>query len=174
MSGTRKVRLGGGYVPALCNIIGTLLVLAVFALTLPLAVPRLLGYEVFDVVSGSMEPAIPVGSVIYVRAVEPEDVQVDEVIAFRSSGAVVAHRVMANRTSLGEFVTKGDANNVEDLPIPHDALIGKVVMSVPVLGMFMAQYASAVGKLCLALVLGGGVMLNILAERMRSVRAIRE
>ncbi|MBR3234017.1 MAG: class B sortase [Atopobiaceae bacterium] len=170
-----RSRTGDGLAPSLCNIFGTLLIVAVFALILPLAVPQLLGYQVFDVVSGSMEPAIPTGSAIYVRAVEPQDVQEDEIIAFHEDDAVVAHRVLANRTSLGEFVTKGDANNVEDLaPIPYDALIGKVVMTIPALGMFMALYTSTVGKVYLFLTLACGVMLNMLADRMRTANLMRE
>ena len=79
--------------------LGTLFIVAVFALTLPLTIPRLMGYQVFSVISGSMEPAIPVGSVIYVREADASEVQVDEIIAFYDEGSVVAHRVVANRTS---------------------------------------------------------------------------
>jgi sortase B len=154
--------------------LGTLFIVAVFALTLPLTIPRLMGYQVFSVISGSMEPAIPVGSVIYVREADASEVQVDEIIAFYDEGSVVAHRVVANRTSLGEFVTKGDANNTEDLfPIPYDALIGVVALHVPYVGRAMAIYASDVGKVYLMLTLACGVMLNILADRLRRNRSRR-
>ena len=168
----RSKRVSTGFAPVFCNVIGTLLIVGVFALTLPLAVPQMLGYQVFDVVSGSMEPEIPVGSVIYVRPVDPADVQEDEVIAFNDGDSVVAHRVVTNRTSLGEFVTKGDANNVEDLhPTPYDAVVGKVAMSIPFVGHAMSLYASNVGKVYLFLTLACGVMLNILADRMRRQRS---
>ncbi len=57
---------GGKLIPALCNLLGTLILVLVIASCLPLTVPRLFGYEIYEVVSGSMEPEIPVGSVIYV------------------------------------------------------------------------------------------------------------
>lgn len=170
----KKGNQKGRIVPLACNVIGTLLVLLVFALALPLSVPRFLGYEIYDVVSGSMEPAIPTGSVIYVRKVEPAEVQVDEIIAFYDRGSVVAHRVVINRSSLGEFVTKGDANNTEDLaPIPYANLIGVVALHVPYVGEVMALYASNVGKIYLVLTLACGIMLNVLADQLRRQRSLR-
>ena len=158
--------------PVLCNVLGIFLIVLVLALILPLTLPRMMGYEVFNVISGSMEPAIPMGSVIYVTHVEPEDVQVDDVIAFIDDGSVVAHRVVTNRTSLGEFVTKGDANNTEDLfPIPYDSLIGVVALTVPMAGAAMSLYSSPVGKVYLFMTLACGVMLNILADRLRTRRS---
>lgn len=174
---SNATRRGGDVVPTLMNVLGSTLIVAVFALTLPLVVPKLLGYQVFDVISESMEPAIPVGSVIYVREAEPSDVQVDEVIAFMDDGDVVAHRVVANRTSMGEFVTKGDANNAEDpKPVPYDELLGVVAMHVPVVGRFMSLYASTFGKVYLGLALGCGIMLNMLADakRREASRAARQ
>ena len=50
---------GGSFFPALCNFIGTLILLLVIAVSVPLSLPRYLGYEVFNVVSGSMAPEIP-------------------------------------------------------------------------------------------------------------------
>ena len=44
--------------PALCNILGTLVLVSAILVCLPAVVPQALGYEVFCVVSGSMEPGI--------------------------------------------------------------------------------------------------------------------
>ena len=49
---------GGKLFPALCSVFGTLILLSVIAVFLPLTVPRLMGYEIYEVVSGSMEPEI--------------------------------------------------------------------------------------------------------------------
>lgn len=69
-----------------------LILIAVVAVCVPMTLPRLLGYEVYVVVSGSMEPAIPVGSALYVESVPPEEVEVGDVIAFYDRGAVITHR----------------------------------------------------------------------------------
>jgi signal peptidase I len=58
------------YVPAFCSLIGTLMLLVVIAAALPLTVPNFMGYDVYNVVSGSMEPTIPIGSIIYVKDTE--------------------------------------------------------------------------------------------------------
>ena len=72
-SGQPSRKKGGGIIPALCNIAGTCMLLAVIAASLAVTVPRFLGYDIYEVVSGSMEPEIPVHSVIYVEEAAPED-----------------------------------------------------------------------------------------------------
>ena len=164
----RPGKKGGRFAPALCNILGTLILTAVIAGLLPVTVPRLLGYEIYNVVSGSMEPEIPVGSVVYVKAAEPAEIQAEDVIAFQRDGDTVTHRVVRNLRIEGTFVTKGDANAAEDLDeIPYAALIGRVEAHVPVLGNLMALYTSFLGKLYMLIFAACGAMLNLLAARMR-------
>lgn len=163
-----KRKSGGKLTPALCNVLGILLILAVIAVTVPLTLPRYWGYEIYNVVSGSMEPAIPIDSVLYVTSAYPEEVKEGDIIAFENEGSVVAHRVVINRTSLGEFVTKGDANEDEDPePIPYDALVGRVEHIVPLLGKAMQLFSTNVGKAYLMMTAACGVMLNMVAERKR-------
>ena len=58
-----------------CNIFGTVMLVALVLVCLPLTVPRLFGYHIYTVISGSMEPAIPTGSLVYIQEMEPEDVK---------------------------------------------------------------------------------------------------
>ena len=155
-------------VPAFCSLLGTLLLLLVIVFCLPLTLPSLMGYEVYEVVSGSMEPEIPVGSAIYVKAAAPEEIGEEEVIAFWSGSSVVTHRVVENRLAEREFVTKGDANAAEDLrAVPYGELIGRVVRHFPKAGRLMALYTGSVGKVCLILLAACGCMLNMLAGSLR-------
>ena len=174
-AGRARVGRGGGFLPAFCNVLGVLMLVAIIGLCAPLTLPLVAGYQVFDVISGSMEPEIPVGSVVYVKAANPSEIQEGEIIAFHEDDGVVVHRVVVNRNSLAEFVTMGDANNVEDFePIPYEAVIGRVETHVPALGAFMAIYASTMGKVYLLLAAACGVMLNMVASNMRSSRRERE
>ena len=66
---------GGKIAPALCNILGILILASVILTCVPIVVPRMIGYDVYNIISGSMEPAIPVGSLIYVEAAVPADIQ---------------------------------------------------------------------------------------------------
>ncbi len=165
----RSRRKDGNILPVLCNILGTILLTAVILTALPLTVPRLLGYGVYNVVSGSRAPAIPVGSVILTVPAEPESVREGDVIAFASGGTVVTHRVVHNAVVYREFVTKGDANEQEDINnVSYADLIGIVVFHTPVLGALLALYASPVGKLYALGVAGCGVLFNLLAGAMRA------
>lgn len=152
----------------LCNILGTLILLAVIGSCLLLTVPRFVGWQVYNVVSGSMEPEIPIGSLIYVEPVEPGVVVEEDIIAFQSGDSVVTHRVVRNHQLEGAFTTKGDANEQEDVePVPYEALIGRVEKHIPYLGEFLVIYTTNVGKVYVICFAACGAMLNVLAGRLR-------
>ena len=154
------------YVPALCSLIGTLMLLTVILAAAPLTVPQYMGYEIYNVVSGSMEPTIPVGSVIYVKPIDPVDIEKGDIIAFQSGDSVVMHRVTDNKIVEGTFNTKGDANDSEDLnEVPYASLIGIVVRHVPVLGQLLILFGSTFGKICMICFAACGALLNILSGR---------
>ena len=156
------------YVPALCSVIGTLMLLVVIAATIPLTVPNFMGYEIFNVVSGSMEPTIPVGSIIYVKEIDPVEVESGDIIAFQSGDSVIMHRVVDNKMVEGAFTTKGDANNGEDMnDVSYDNLIGIVVKHVPILGQLLILFGSTFGRVCMVCFAACGAVLNILGGRFR-------
>lgn len=165
----RKLKAAGGkWIPAFCNIIGILMILAVVVSCLPVTVAHIKGNEVYNVVSGSMEPLIPVGSLVYVEPVQPEEIVAGDVIAFRSGNSVVVHRVVENKAEDREFVTKGDANAAEDIrAAAYSDLIGRVFSHIPVLGSLLVLYTSTMGKVCAICFAGCGALLNILAGRLR-------
>ncbi len=134
----------------LCSGLGIFLLLAVILLCLPLTLPKAFGYQMYHVISGSMEPEIPVGSLLYVRPMEPEQVENGDIIAFygaEGEDAIVTHRVLENRTLMGEFVTKGDANQTADMrPVPYADMIGQVSITIPGAGVAYAFFVSAPGR----------------------------
>ena len=152
---------------AVCNITGGLLLVLVILLCVPLTVPRLFGCQIYTVVSGSMEPAIPVGSLVYINNMAPEDVQENDVIAFYGAtdgSSIITHRVVTNSTVMGEFITKGDANEEKDMnPIPYSHFIGKVVLTVPKVGGIAQTFTSTTGKIAAACMIALAVVLHIIA-----------
>ena len=159
---------GRKVVPALCSLAGTVILLGVIGFCLPVTGARMMGYEVYSVVSGSMEPAIPVGSVLFVEPVEPASVAEGDVIAFRSGESVISHRVVRNRVVEGEFITKGDANQEADMnPVKYGELVGLVTRHYPVAGHLLSVYTSSIGKVYMVCFAACGAMLNILAGRLR-------
>lgn len=147
-----------------CRFLGTVLLVAMILICLPLTAPKLFGYNIYTVVSGSMEPAIPTGSLVYIHEMAPEDVEVDDVIAFygsADSASIITHRVVENRVLMGEFVTKGDANETEDMnPVPYSNFIGKVVRSFPEIGVFAQILTGQEGKFIAAGVILAAVILQ--------------
>jgi signal peptidase len=118
--------------------------LALVGVILFFILPRVLHWDMQVVLSGSMEPAMPVGSVVLVRPVDPEAVAVGDIITFRQQGSpdFVTHRVVEvlDEESLS-FRTKGDANEEPDTSlVPADALRGRVWATIPYLG-YVAQHA---------------------------------
>lgn len=133
-------------IPVFLRILAVLILVAIFATCIPLSVPIMLGYKVYNIVTPSMEPAIGVNSVVYVKALPAEEVQVGDVIAFYRDGDVVTHRVTQNRQVEGFFNTKGDANAQEDVdPVYYRNLIGKVTFVAPLLGNFVFLYTGKIG-----------------------------
>ena len=155
-------------VAAICSLLGTLILVVVIIVCLPFTIPRMLGGQIYTVISGSMEPEIPVGSLVYVERIEPENVMVDEVIAFyggRDSNAIITHRVVENRVIMGEFITKGDANQTNDMnPVDYDCLIGKVEFIIPNMGIAAQALSSTNGKIMAAGLIGLAVVLHLIAS----------
>jgi len=157
-------------VAAICSALGTILLIIIIVLCIPVTIPKALGYEAYTVVSGSMAPAIPTGSLVLIDKVEPHDVQVEDVIAFYGgpdSNAIITHRVVDNRVVMGEFITKGDANEENDMnPIAYDEFIGKVAISIPGLGLAAQILTSQEGKIAAVCVIVLAVILHVLAGMM--------
>ena len=94
------------------------------------------GIMMFRVVTGSMEPTIPVGALLVTQQVDIESIRVDDIICFRTQvseiwGKIVTHRVVGVMESgLGGVLleTKGDANLVMDgYYVDSTNFVGKVI-----------------------------------------------
>jgi len=88
------------------------------------------------IVSGvSMNPMLQAGDLVLTVDVAPEEVAVGDIIRFRSGEVDILHRVVEIRNAGGlEFITRGDANNVNDPSLPASAVEGRVVRILPGLG----------------------------------------
>lgn len=149
-----------------------------FALVIALAVvsfvPRAFGYTPFAVLSGSMEPELPVGSMVFVHQIEPADIAVgDNATFYRSDGAVVTHQVYEIDPAAQMIGTQGIANKNADGSIMHDAeqtpfssVIGTVSFCVPYLGFVNAYCTTMPGLLVVVAVLALLITASIVLDRM--------
>lgn len=156
MSQTSKSKLLG----LLLSVVQTVLIIGLVAIALVSFASRIpflaqKGLTFYSVVSGSMEPTLPVGSLLYAGRYKVEDLKKDDIITFTVEGAdqqtaVVTHRIVeAKKTEKTEkdpegndklitqysFQTKGDANNEADpVPVQSGAILGLYKWHLPYLG----------------------------------------
>ena len=158
----------------LLRVFGMLMIAAVIVTCCPAAIPRLAGYEIYNIVSGSMEPAIGVGSVVYVKPCRPHELKAGDIPAFYVNGDVIVHRIVRNDTNEKVLYTKGDANAAEDMnPVPYNMVIGRVERAIPHLGNVIALYTSRQGKVCVLGFLLAGMLLVWVSGRVSPDRKER-
>ncbi len=110
---------------------------------------RLTGTQTYTVMSGSMVPAIPLGSLVIARPSDPATVQVGDVLTYQLPDRLVTHRVVAVEAGANgrSFTTKGDANPIEDPDkLRFLKAVGMVQGTVPGLG-YAVVYAQAYWRL---------------------------
>lgn len=145
----------------------TVLVAAVAILAILLVGVRLIGMQVFTVLSGSMEPTYPVGSLLYVKETDPFALESGDVITFMlDEDTVATHRIVEvvpdeTDPTVIRFRTKGDANEAEDGSLVHyKNVIGTPVFSIPKLG-YIASYIQEPPGMYIAICAGAILLLLV-------------
>lgn len=149
------------------NVISTILVAIVVVLALLLVGARFIGLNVYTVLSGSMEPTYHVGSLIYVKDVDTDELKAGDVITYMlDEDTIVTHRiadVIPDETdpSIIRFQTKGDANDSVDGSLVHyKNVIGTPVFSIPKLG-YLANYIQKPPGRYIAISVGAIILLLV-------------
>ncbi|MBR6789847.1 MAG: signal peptidase I [Oscillospiraceae bacterium] len=128
------------------NGVCTALFALLLILTVLLTVGRFTGFHVFTVLSGSMEPTYPTGSLICVRPVETAELETGDIITYLvSDNTLVTHRIAGvvpdgQDPSVLRFRTKGDANETEDMLLVHqNNVVGTPFFCIPGVG-YVVEY----------------------------------
>ena len=122
--------------------LGTLATATVAIFAVILVGTKILGFKTFTVMSGSMEPEYPVGSMIYVKPTDYKSLKVGDVISYvaNSDNTIVTHRIVAIETDeknpeVLRFKTQGDANASADAKLVHyKNVLGTPILTIPYLG----------------------------------------
>ncbi len=147
--------------------ISILMLAAEILILIPLAVPRIIGYQTYCIVSASMEPEIPIGSLILVAPTDAADLENSQIIAYYRNGAVICHRVVENDRYRGLLTTKGDANELADFEsVEYTQVIGKVVWHVSRMGALGEYFSTTAGRLLAIEILVAAFLLNIIGRRL--------
>jgi len=111
-------------------------------------VPKVFGYSQVVVISGSMEPTLQIGDLLFIH--EQKDYQVGDIITYQGETKLVTHRVVSIDGVL--YTTKGDFNNVSDgTPAAITKIQGKVVLRIPIIGNLIFFLKSPFGMLVIIL-----------------------
>lgn len=141
-----KVQYFKKYVGKTKNILFGLIIVALVGILLMVnavksegKVPSFMGFSLYQVETGSMEPTLPVGSIILTKSVAEKDKLLEgDIVTFRWDEHIVTHRIIEVMDVNGEvrYKTKGDnPNNSIDPELLHpDNIIAKFVFKIPLIG----------------------------------------
>ncbi len=136
-------------------------------------VPELAGRRLYIVLGSSMEPTVTPGSLLVVKAVDPVDLKREDVITFIDPAdpeRVISHRIV--QLDGLSFITRGDANNVNDPePVPAENILGKVEYSIPYAGHILNFAQTTTGLITMVLVPSLVIVLNEFLNLLRYATA---
>lgn len=142
------------------KVLNYIIVISVLILAFLLVGIKILGFDIYTVLSGSMEPNYHVGALIYVKEQPCEDLKKGDTITFYlSENTISTHRIKEVIQEDGKtyYRTKGDANEMEDAKLtPYENVIGKVIFTVPLLGYLSNFIQKPAGKfvaICVSILL---------------------
>ena len=168
MPATRRDKILTGIGIALCVLLIPLLIVNVTMIIQSYAnkdeVPSFLGVTPLIVLSGSMEPQILEGELIFSTHIDPDDVREEMVISFfdplSTTGTIVTHKVVEiidDGDGTVSWRTRGINNNSNDSAlVPEENLVGRYRFGIPFAGyvaMFMQSTPGLVVCVAVPLVL---------------------
>lgn len=145
------------------KIISNLIVIIAIILAMLLVGLKFFGFQIYTVVSGSMEPTYHVGSLIYVREVDTNTLKVKDPITFKlGDNTIATHRIVEivpneQDSTKYSFRTKGDANeDIDANLVEPNKVLGKAYFTVPYLGYlatYIQSYPGNMVAICTAIAL---------------------
>lgn len=155
------------------SVVSTIVLVALLVLVVAFAGVRLVGLTPYAVLSGSMEPLYPVGSLIYVQKADPATIRPGDSVTFeRDNGIVATHQAYEVDLAAQQIRTQGIANINTDgsvmrdaEPVPFSSVIGVPVACVPLLGYVNAFVTSPTGTFVVVAGAVVAIALSIVADR---------
>lgn len=152
-------------VKKICNILSTVVLLLLAAVAAVIVLPMVMGFKEMAVLTGSMEPTIPVGSIVYVKTLDdPSQLQPGDICTYTLSDGetMVTHRVVSVDPDSQTLVTKGDANDTDDGDINFAQVFGRTQFHLPYLGYIAINAKTPVGIMTVCGVLVVVILLNFI------------
>lgn len=150
----------------ICSFLSTIILIVLAIIAALLIVPKFLGYSQYAVLSGSMEPNIHVGAIVYDKEVDADSLEVGDVVTYQlGSDTLVTHRITEIDTANQTVTTQGDANDTADAsPVSYENIKGVCAFSIPVLGYLSIYGKTPIGIAAICGILIILILLNFLPE----------
>lgn len=144
------------------NVVSTVIVVLAVLCAVFLMGSRLLGYQVFTVISGSMEPVYDVGDLIYVKEVDVDTIRIGDDITYimNKEGVVSTHRVIGIDAETQHFQTKGINNNTVDTPVHFKNVLGVPQFRIRYLG-YVANFIQHPPGMYITIAIGAVLILLV-------------
>lgn len=150
------------------DIISTVLIVLLLVLLCAVLVPKLcFGVEMKAVMTASMQPELPVGSLVVIVPTDYDDINIGDDITFvrDESLTLVTHRVIEKDDSSQRLTTQGIANNAADAPTSYQNVVGKVVWHIPFVGYLVIWLSTLHGKIIAVIIIAALVSISLLFDK---------
>lgn len=119
------------------------------------------------VMTSSMEPELPVGSLVFVQPTAYEEIHIGDDITFvrDQNLTLVTHRVIEKDDKTQFITTQGIANNSADAPVNYQNIVGKVIFHIPYIGHFVIWISTTKGKIICEIIIVAIVAFSILISK---------
>lgn len=123
------------------HIITLVITISTIICSLLVVIPKLFGYEQYIILSGSMEPMIPTGSVSIINR-NDKDFNTNDIVAYQTeTGVTIVHRIIGYDDINDKYILKGDMNDLPDASgVNKQQMIGTYVNHIPILGFILNSF----------------------------------
>ncbi|MDQ3098371.1 MAG: signal peptidase I [bacterium] len=126
--------------------------------------------RLLSVISGSMEPVIPIGSAVLV--IKQSKYNDNDIITYKLGKILVTHRIVFAKKY---FLTKGDANNtIDPETVSNEQIAGRVVLHIPYLGYIQEGAKNTKGLILFVLLPSVLIILHEIIVIIKQIKKINQ
>jgi len=143
--------------------------------------PSFFGYNLYYILTGSMEPELSAGDIIVGKKVDTSVLSVGDVVVYgglegETKGKIITHKITDILTEGGDtvFITKGTANVISDPPVKPDQIISRMEFKVPFAGAVFSLVNSRWGFFVIIILPLGFLLAGEIISLVKACKEIKE
>ena len=140
------------------------IVLFCVLITSSILIAQSFGASFDTVISPSMSPDIPVGSLVISVPTDFAEIELGDDVTYRIGSSKVTHRVIGKDPDAKLLYTQGIANKDPDGAVSSAQLIGRVAVHIPLIGYVLLFLSTLQGKIIVAVILVALAVISVLLE----------